>query len=167
VSYLNGRAASLGACLTTGLRYCLPLIGLMLLMWLAVGFGFLLLIVPGAMMAVAWAVAIPALVVERTGVFGAFSRSADLTRGRRWAVFGLLLLYFILSEVVRQVLVNLYGAVFAAANQQAALLHQLPVNGVVQVSFSVIASAGMAAIYYELRAIREGVGPEALAAVFD
>jgi len=32
---------------------------------------------------------------------------------------------------------------------------------------AVIASAGVASIYYELRSIKEGIGPEALASVFD
>ena len=33
--------------------------------------------------------------------------------------------------------------------------------------YVVIAAAGIASIYYELRVIKEGIGPEALAAVFD
>jgi hypothetical protein len=87
-AHLNGRPATLGECFGAGLRRCLPLIGLMIVIGFAVFFGFLLLIVPGIMMAVAWIVAVPALVVERTGVFGALGRSADLTRGRRWPIFG-------------------------------------------------------------------------------
>jgi hypothetical protein len=31
----------------------------------------------------------------------------------------------------------------------------------------IISSAGTASIYFELRSIKEGIGPEALAAVFD
>ncbi len=166
-SYLNGRAASFGDCLGAGLRRCLPLIGLMLLMIPALVVGFVLFFVPGVMMGVAWIAAAPALVVERTGVFGAFSRSADLTRGRRWPIFGLLLLYFIVISIVQQVIINLAGAAFAAATPRAMLLHQLPIGAALGVVVSVLASAGIAAIYYELRVSREGVGPEALAAVFD
>jgi hypothetical protein len=129
--------------------------------------GFVLFIVPGIMMAVAWVVSTPALVVERTGVFGAFSRSADLTRGRRWQIFGLLFLYFIAISVVQQVLLGVVGAAFVAATPQIRLLDQLPVSAVVGVVVSVVSAAGVAAIYYELRSTREGAGPEALAAVFD
>jgi hypothetical protein len=166
-AYLNGRDDGFSACLGAGLRSCLPLIGLSLLTIIALMVGFVLFIVPGIMMGVAWVVSAPALVVERTGVFGAFSRSADLTRGRRWPIFGLLLLYFIAVYVVQQVLLSLIGMAFVAATPQMRILDQLPVSAVVGVVVSVVSAAGVAAIYYELRSIRDGSGPEALAAVFD
>ncbi|MDR3513410.1 MAG: hypothetical protein P4L73_17365 [Caulobacteraceae bacterium] len=166
-SYLTGRSASLGECLGAGLKRCLPLIGLMLVGFVAIGFGFMLFIVPGVMMAVAWVAAAPALVVERTGVFGAFSRSADLTRGRRWPIFGLLVLYFVAISVVQQVFISLVGVGFAAATPEADFLNKLPVSAVISVCVSILGCAGIASIYYELRSSREGIGPEALAAVFD
>jgi hypothetical protein len=166
-SYLNGRAASFGDCLGAGLRRCLPLIGLMILMILALMVGAVLLLVPAVMMGVAWIAAVPALVVERTGVFGAFGRSADLTRGRRWPIFGLLILYSVVVGVVQQSLLSVVRAAFVAATPAARLVDQLPVSAAISVLVSVLSSAGMAAIYYELRSTREGVGPEAFAAVFD
>lgn len=166
-SYLNGREASFGDCLGTGLRRCLPLIGLALLMGVALFFGFLLFIVPGIMMGLAWIAASPALVVERTGVFGAFSRSADLTRGRRWPILGLLFLCVVIFSIVQQVILNIVGLVFVAASPQARLVSQLPISAVLGVVAGVLMSVLIAAIYYELRVTREGVGPEALAAVFD
>jgi hypothetical protein len=47
------------------------------------------------------------------------------------------------------------------------MAHQLPIGAALGVITSVLSSAGVAAIYYELRSTREGAGPEALAAVFD
>jgi len=166
-AWLNGREAGFGDCLSAGLRRCLPLIGLGIVAFLAIGFGTMLFFVPGIMMGVAWIAAAPALVTERTGVFGALSRSADLTRGRRWPIFGLLVLYLIAFGVVQQVLNSLMGVVFGAATPQAMILNQLPVGAVLGVVVAVINSAGIASIYYELRSTREGIGPEALAAVFD
>ena len=166
-AFLNGRTASLGECFGAGLRRCLPLIGLMIVVAIAVFFGFLLLVVPGVMMAVAWVVAVPALVVERTGVFGALGRSADLTRGRRWPIFGFIVLYFIAFSVVQQVVLGIVGSVIVAATPSAMIVRQLPVSAALGVLVAVLASAGSAAIYYELRTTREGVGPEALASVFD
>lgn len=166
-AYLNGRTASLGECFGAGLRFFLPLIGLMILMAIAVFFGFLLLIVPGIMMAIAWVVAVPALVVERTGVFAAFGRSADLTRGRRWPIFGFLFLYGIVVGVVQQVILGVVGSAIGAANPSAMVVEQLPVSAAFGILAAVVGSAGVAAIYYELRTTREGVGPEALASVFD
>jgi hypothetical protein len=166
-SYLNGRAASFGDCLGAGLRRCLPLLGLMVLMVMALAVGFLFFIVPGVMMGVAWIAATPALVVERTGAFGAFSRSAELTRGRRWPIFGLLFLSFVAISIVQQVFINLFGAAFVAATPQMRLLNQLPISAAFGVITSVLVSTGVTAIYYELRVTREGIGPEAMAAVFD
>jgi hypothetical protein len=167
-AYLNGRPAGVGDCLAAGLRRCLPLIVLMALSMIAEGFGFVLFFVPGVMMAIAWIAAVPALVVERTGVFEAFGRSADLTRGRRWPIFGLVIVYFVVVGVAQQVAANLVGAVFATgATPLAMLTARLPVSAVVGVFVSVLASAGTASLYYELRTTREGIGPEALAAVFD
>lgn len=166
-AYLNGREASFVECLGAGVRGCLPLIGLNIVAAFALVFGFLLFVVPGVMMAVAWVVAAPALIVERTGVFGAFGRSADLTRGHRWSICGLVLIYLVASGVVQQVLNSIMGVTFGAATAEAQMLNQLPVNALIGVIASVLTSTGIAAIYYELRSTREGVGPEALAAVFD
>jgi hypothetical protein len=38
---------------------------------------------------------------------------------------------------------------------------------VLQIIQSLIAAAGVASIYYELRSTKDGIGPESLAAVFD
>lgn len=166
-SWLNGREVGFAECLGAGARRCLPLIGLGIVAFIAIGFGMMLFFVPGVMMAMAWIVAAPALVVERTGVFGALGRSADLTRGRRWPIFALAVLFFIAQTVVQQVLISLMGVVFGGATPFAQVLNQLPVSAVLGVVVGVVLSAGIASIYYELRSTREGIGPEALAAVFD
>ncbi len=166
-AFLNGRTASLGECFGAGLRRCLPLIGLMIVMGFAEFFGFLLLIVPGIMMAVAWIVAIPALVVERTGVFAALGRSADLTRGRRWPIFGFIFLYLIAFGVVQQVVLGIVGSVIVATTPSAMMVQRLPVSAALGVLSVILAVCRVAAIYYELRTTREGVGPEAFASVFD
>jgi MFS family permease len=159
VADLNGRKASLGECLSVGLRNILPLLGLSILMGLALAAGFILLIVPGVLMALAWSVAVPSLVVERTGVFGAFRRSGDLTRNHRGAIFLLALAFWCLSLVIGAVA----AAVFAIAGPAVSVV----VLGLVRGAETLIGAAGVASIYYELRSIKEGVGPEALAAVFD
>ena len=159
VADLNGRRASIGECLSVGLRNILPLLGLGVLMGLAVTLGFALFIVPGVLMILAWSVAVPSLVVERVGVFGAFGRSADLTQGHRGAIFILLIVFWILSAVI--------GAAAAAVVSVAGPVASMIVLGLVRGAETLIWAAGVASIYSELRAIKEGVGPEALAAVFD
>ena len=78
----------------------LPLIGLSILLGIGVGIGFILIIVPGLFLMTIWAVAAPAFVIERRGVFAAFGRSRELVRGHGWQVFGVILVVFGLGIAV-------------------------------------------------------------------
>jgi hypothetical protein len=168
VADLNGRPASFSACLQTGARSALPLFGLALLMGFAMMFGFMLLLVPGLIMMVVWIVAAPALVVERVGVFASFGRSARLTKGHRWAIFGLLFVFIVVYYLVSLLL---GGAGMAAAGQDMLKTGlspvQIAISSILSAVVSLVGSAGVSAIYYELRSAKEGVGPDTLAAVFD
>lgn len=176
VADLNGRRVSVGDSLKVGLSNWLPLLGLAILMGLGVMVGFVLLIVPGIILAVMWSVAVPAKVVEKIGVTDAFQRSRDLTRGRRWAIFGLFVIYVIAVWIVE--------ALIMAAAMPFILSKGLPtvetatgftaLNAATTVASALIATistlvstAGGATLYSELRSTREGVGPEAMASVFD
>jgi hypothetical protein len=108
------------------------------------------------------------LVVERTGVFAALGRSADLTRGRRWPILGLIVLSSFAVGIVQNIITAVVSGLFSAgASPIGQLTAQLPVGAMISVAASVLTSTGVAALYYELRSTREGIGPEALAAVFD
>jgi hypothetical protein len=173
VQDLNGQKPQVGEALATGLRAFLPLIVVSILFALAVGFGMILLIVPGVMLACAWCVAVPSLVADRTGIFAAFSRSAELTRGNRWRVFGLFLVLFVILMVLGMVLSSVsMAAMFsnpdALENPFVAALN--PVNIVVQVLqqtiTAVLGATLTAVLYVELRRTREGAGPQWLADIF-
>jgi hypothetical protein len=139
-----------------------------LLMVLGIFAGTLLLIVPGMILVMMWSVAIPACVVERTGVFGAFSRSRELTRGHRWAIFGLYIAFILFMIVISMVFAALSGAsMFGESPAGTASLAQIGGYVVSTMITSIIGSAFIASMYYELRQIKEGIGPEALASVFD
>jgi MFS family permease len=168
IADLNGRRAEFGECLSTGLRSWFWLFLLAIVVTVAEVFGYILFIVPGLMMAVAWMVAVPAQVVERTGVFGAIGRSAELTRGHRWPIFGLLVIYLVGAGVLQGSVVAIVGVLAASLSptmMQAAT--QMVAQPLLAVATSLIGAAGVASVYYELRSTREGIGPEALAAVFD
>ncbi|RWO58779.1 hypothetical protein [Mesorhizobium sp.] len=79
---LNGKQPSFGDCIARAVSFLLPTFAIALLVGLGVGLGFILLIVPGIMLALRWSVAVPALVQERLGVFGSMARSHDLTKGK-------------------------------------------------------------------------------------
>ncbi|MHA6766344.1 glycerophosphoryl diester phosphodiesterase membrane domain-containing protein [Sphingobium ummariense] len=69
--------------------------GLNLLANLGIGFGLLLLIVPGLILYTRWAVGLPALIRENLSVSEALGRSSNLTEGNRWRVLGLGLLIWV------------------------------------------------------------------------
>jgi hypothetical protein len=167
VSDLNDRPVSVADSLGAGLRAFLPILGLAILLGLGVGLASLLLLVPGIMLAIAWCVAIPAYVVEQTGVIAAFGRSAELTRGNRWRIFGLFVIYFIAAIVIELVLGVVGRATGFAMIGRIPVLTLLIVAPLIQMATALIGSTGAAVLYVELRRLRDGVGPQGLAAIFD
>lgn len=74
-----------------------------LLAVVAVSIGLAFLLVPGLVLLTWWILIVPAVVLERAGIFGAFGRSRELVRGSAWAVFGVVLATFVilfLAQVV-------------------------------------------------------------------
>ena len=76
------------------------LIGLSVLVTVAEGAGLAACVVGGVWMWGVWAVAAPALVLERTGVGAALSRSMALVRGTFWRVWGIRALGWLLTSVL-------------------------------------------------------------------
>ncbi len=64
--------------------------------WIGIGVGLVLLIVPGIILALMWALTIPVAVIEDTGLRDSVNRSAELTKGHRGRVFVLGLLVIVL-----------------------------------------------------------------------
>ena len=164
---LNGRPVRVADGLSVGLRSFLPMLAIGLMLYIAVVLGMMLLVVPGVMIALAWAVSIPAYVAERTSMTGSFGRSAELTRGNRWRILGLGLLYVvavIIIEALTGVIANI-GQV--ASGGGVSMLTAVVVTPVVRVVNALFGATGGAVLYVELRRIKDGVGPEGLAAIFD
>jgi uncharacterized membrane protein len=71
--------------------------------WIGIGVGFLLLIIPGIILALMWALTIPVAVLEDTGLRDSVNRSAELTKGHRGRVFVVYLLFLVLWYAVYMV----------------------------------------------------------------
>ena len=155
---LNGGRPSISNSLSVGLRAFLPLIGIAVLAGVGLLVGYLLLVVPGVILTCMWMVAVPAFIAERTTILGAFGRSAELTRGNRWRILGVLLLWvctlFVISLVVGFVggiAAFMTGGAGDPANPATILTNA--VTG----SLSILVGATAAAVLYvELRKAREG-----------
>lgn len=172
IAHGEGRRAGFAESIASGLVVALPLFLFALLDAIGVGFGLLLLIVPGVMLYIVWSVAAPALVAERIGVFEAFSRSAYLTDGARWKIFGIeliaLVAYWMFEGMVGAVQIALAGSM---SEMVAAAAQGLPFSYYVLTALSgTITTAVWAVIrtslYIELREWKDGPATDTLADVF-
>ena len=167
VTDLNGRRAGLADCLSVGLRSFLPLLGIGILLYGAVFVGTILFVVPGIMLGIAWCVAVPAYVVEQTGILGSFGRSLELTRGNRWRIFGLFVIYIVAVLILELVTGVFSSAASVGAGAGISLVQAVIVRPLIGIGAALIGTVGAAVLYVDLRQIKDGVGPEGLAAIFD
>jgi hypothetical protein len=86
-----------------------PLLAVLVLTWLLVAIGLLLLVVPGVVIGVQLAVAVPALVAEGLGPGKALARSGRLVRGHWWHTFGTLLATWLLLGLAVNLVDNAGG----------------------------------------------------------
>jgi hypothetical protein len=166
VTHFNGRTAGIGDCMATGLRFFAPVLAIAILYYFGFLAGLLLLIVPGFMLMTAWAVVFPAAVVERAGVFGAFSRSRRLTKGHRWSIFFLLFAYGFVTYVAQIVGQQVGRVLLETGLLDRAWSAVVPMVLIAPMT-SLLFTIGLASVYFELRHIKEGVQADQLAAVFD
>jgi hypothetical protein len=107
----DGRAdMSISDTVSAALPYLWSVAGASILSAIGIWIGLALLIVPGLFLITIWAVIVPAIVIERSGVLASFGRSRELVRGRGWHVFWTLVLVFLIMLAVYFVL----GIVFVA-----------------------------------------------------
>ena len=148
------------------LRRTPVLIGVSFLYFLAVMVGFLLLIVPGVWLSIAFALAFPAALVERLGPVAALRRSQRLVRGRWWATFGALLLGILLATVLSSIAQALVAIPLVIAVDESSVL-ALVISSLAGAIGYVIATPFQAAIvalaYFDLRVRKEGLDLELVA----
>jgi hypothetical protein len=161
----KGKATGLGDAFGGAISRVVPLFILALLNSLGIGLGMVLLLVPGLILLTMWSVAAPVLVVEGKGPVEALGRSRFLTKGSRWQIFGLLIVVGIVSYLLSMAA---YGFNFAAMSDPTKIgIGQMIASSLVGAVTGVIYACGAAALYTELRMIKEGVGSSELASVFD
>src|SRR6516165_8702966 len=107
----DGRAdMSISETVSAALPYLGSVAGASILAGIAISVGLFLLIVPGLFLITIWAVIVPVIVIERSGVLASFGRSRTLVRGHFWHVFWTLVLVFLIMLAVNIVL----GVIFRA-----------------------------------------------------
>ncbi len=157
----RGKPVSFVESMRFGAHRIFPVIGLAISASVLMGLGFVLLIVPGLIVATMLFVATPACVVEQLGPFNSIDRSARLTKGHRWRIFGLFLLIGLPVGILGE-MIDLMAKIAGASGVLAAIGH---------VILDAIWGAGYAALviatYHDLRVTKEGVDTVQIAAVFE
>lgn len=172
VAHSDGEAVAFGDAAVAGLRKIVPLFVLVFLMAIAIGFAAILLIVPGMILYVMWSVAAPVLVAENTGIFRALGRSAELTKGARWSIFGLqvilLLVLYAIIAVAGIVAIFALGGIqnLAAAQASGTALVPTLLSAAFNTVSITVAAAIQTALYVELRDWKDGPATAALGDIF-
>ncbi|MGO4736605.1 hypothetical protein AB4099_08685 [Bosea sp. 2KB_26] len=154
---MRGQPFTIGESFRIGLARAVPVIGVSILIGFATVLGMVLFIVPGIILGCMLYVAIPACVIEKSGVMASLKRSVALTKGYRWQIFGLFLLVVVIAIMGGLVLAKIGGESIPGTLLSFAWQ-------VVSTSFGAVLSA---VIYHDLRAAKEGIDLDTLANVFD
>ena len=157
--HLKGQPVQAGEALRKGLARFLPVFIAAVIVGVLTVIGLILLIIPGLIVLVLFAVAIPAVVAEGTGPIDGMQRSLELTQGNRLTVFFVILGVFVLN--------------FAVTLLNGALSAVLPgfITGLITIALQLLTTSVFATftavLYFRLREAKEGVGVDAVAEIFD
>ncbi|NIA71817.1 hypothetical protein HBA54_24785 [Pelagibius litoralis] len=163
IAHMRGQPAGFSTCLTSGLSVIVPVILVAIVVTLLILLGSMLLIVPGIFATVLTAVAVPAAVVDRTGVWGSVKRSAELTKGNRLRVLGLLVIFYGVVMGIGWAVTLVGLPLMRPDGTILAALAQFVWSGMVTAFFAVFG----AVLYHDLRVAKEGINTAQIAAVFD
>lgn len=168
--YGSGRILAGGSCtapeaMRGGLRRFVPYFFTGLLITLAIFLGFILLIVPGLIAAIALSLAPQASIIEELGPVESVKRSNVLTKGNRWRIVGAFLLVIGVPTIGLSIVFGIVAIVFVLLNLHLLATLSTVLEGPLVLPLVVALST---LIFFHLRAFKEGVLPNAsVAQVFD
>ncbi len=155
--HLRGASVAFEPALRRGVQVILSVWLTALLLWLIFGVAKLLLVIPYFIARTILFVTLPVAVLEEAGPAQALSRSSDLTRGHRWALFGYTIVIWVLGILagwVIHILLGILGLGDIATMVTAALI----------AAFDAVA---VTVIYHDLRQGKDGLDAQVVAKVFE
>jgi len=134
---------------------------------LMVSIGALGCLVPGIWLAVAYSVAIPALLIEDARGWRALTRSFRLVRGRWWPTFGVLLLGYLMITIVQTMLsLPVLGVLLAGGDDPnvVVFIAGSTITGTISTVLTTpFLVAMLVVIYVDLRVRKEGLDLQLMA----
>lgn len=129
------------------------------------GLAMIALILPGLWVYAVYAVVAPTVVIEGVG-YGGMKRSAELTKGYRWPIVGVIVLVGISTVLLSGALLFAVVFVSEALFGDTLFLTIIIASLAVAVVYGLI-GISVSLIYARLREIKEGVSVDQIASVFD
>jgi hypothetical protein len=157
---IRGRSFEIGASVRRAVSRFPAVVGASICAFVVVFIGFVLVFVPGFIFLTMFFVIIPVCVVEGLGPIRSLGRSRALTKGHRWRIFAIYLVPGLVIAIGGYVL-ELIGFRIAGAAGFAL------VGFVIQAIGAAYQAIVNIMTYHDLRAVKEGMDIEQLAAVFD
>jgi len=157
---IRGRNFDLGGSIAMGLRRFLPVIGTSICAYFIVIIGMFLIIVPGFIAITMLFVVIPVCVVEGLGPGASIKRSRELTKGQRWRILAIYLAPAIVIAICNTLLQRFGLLAFGVPGYAAGSFLVASIGGGYQAIADIVT-------YHDLRAFKEGLHIEQLAAVFE
>ncbi|HEY1629683.1 MAG TPA: hypothetical protein VGF56_00105 [Rhizomicrobium sp.] len=163
----DGHHAPVGEMLKGALRNFFPLLAIFALyvpgFWLAM----LLLVFPAFMFETAFTLIVPARVMENAGILQCFRRSAELTKGYRWPIFGLIASYYVFAALIYFAMRPLSLTLLTGDTRAYGLPIYYIATYAIRMVVTTVVSTVTASLYFELRAVKEGIGSAAIAQIFE
>lgn len=168
VRSIEGKRTPFRETVGRGLAMALPVVGISVLFAVGYVLSSLLLVIPGVIFYCTFFVVVAVAVTEHCGVMESFRRSRQLTKGNRWRILGLVLLWSLAIFPVMLVLMVVSFAVVAVlplseASAIALSSLQALADGITYVMMGCVSAAA----YRELRLLHDGENTAEISAVFD
>ncbi len=154
-AYLD-EAADWRASLSYALRHAGPLLALTALYVGGVTLGAIAMLLPGIWLYVAWAFALPVLLVEGLRGPAALRRSYTLVRGRWWRTFGVIALGFVLAIVISTLARAVFLVGLVIADGDVLVLTLSTLAGIVGLAVSAPFQAALLTVLYFDTRVRSG-----------
>ncbi|WP_422378668.1 hypothetical protein [Roseibium sp.] len=157
-----GRPIRIARYIGPALGAIVPIVILGFAVSVMVGLAAIALLIPGLWVYAVFSVMEPAVVIERLGYSG-LGRSAELTKEYRWPILGALVPIFICMALI---FVLAFFIVQTLGYQGNLIVSVLLFSTIAAVGTSLL-SVFVSLLYARLREIKEGVGVDEIASVFD
>ncbi len=154
---MRGQDVDIGLCFAEAMKRFLSLIGLAILSLIGIILGLVLFIVPGVILMLMWMVAVPAMVVENLSITDSLRRSAELASGSKGMMFLLAIIFMIASGTLSGMSEGI-----GFFNSTASVILTM----VAETAVAAVQAAGVAAVYVELRTVKEGPLTDSLTDIF-